>query len=576
MSTLTQPSKLGTDPFGDAEVSPGAGESIALDRDTKSLGTGQAGGAWVLKACVFATGLAGIVAEYVMSTLATYMIGDAVVQWALTISLMLFAMGVGARLSRLVQNHVLDAFAAVELVLSATCAASAAVVFVLSAWVDSMAPVIYLLSGFIGLLIGIEIPLATRLNQVFEELKVNISSVLEKDYYGALLGGLLFAFVALPYLGLSYTPIALGAVNLGVSLLLFVRFGASFRYRRALATGFVAVTGLLVGLAVFADAIVFFGEQRRYRDRIVHHEQSQYQRIVITEWKGDHWLYLNGSQQFSTVDEELYHEPLVHPAMLLASEPKDVLVLGGGDGLAVREILQHEGVESVTVVDLDPAMTRLAQEHPILVGENEGSLSDPRVRIVNRDALRWLSDAEGVWQVAIIDLPDPKSADLARLYSVELYRLVARHLSPGGVLVTQATSPYFTRDAFLSVLATVRAAGLVALPMHNHIPTLGEWGFVIGHKSSVRAADQTDSTLGEAPEEPPEELGADRSTEQVDSLREHLLALEYDRLETEFLNRDAMVSMLHFGKGFDREVEASDHSNLAVFYYYRDGNWDVY
>ena len=562
MNTLTQPAKLGGGPFADASqdgVDPRA-----------SAETPRAGGAWVLKACVFATGLAGIVAEYVMSTLATYMIGDAVVQWALTISLMLFAMGLGARVSRFVQNHVLDAFAAVELVLSATCAASAAIVFVLSAWVDSMAPVIYLLSGFIGLLIGIEIPLATRLNQVFEELKVNISSVLEKDYYGALLGGLLFAFVALPYLGLSYTPIALGAVNLAVSLLLFVRFGSSFRYRRALASGFFAVTSLLVGLTVFADDIVFFGEQRRYRDRIIHHEQSPYQRIVITEWKGDHWLYLNGSQQFSTVDEELYHEPLVHPAMLLASRPRDVLVLGGGDGLAAREILEHDGVESVTVVDLDPAMTRLAQEHPVLVGENLGSLSDPRVRIVNQDALRWLSDAEGVWQVAIIDLPDPKSADLARLYSVELFRLVARHLSPGGVLVTQATSPYFTRNAFLSVLATVRAAGVEALPMHNHVPTLGEWGFVIGQKGTVR---------GSSDDHAQHDQSHDEARAEALELRERLLALDYDGLDTEFLNRDAMVSMLHFGKGFDAaeaNIEASDHSNLAVFYYYRDGNWDLY
>ena len=566
MSTLTQPSKLASSPFVESEI----GESAAPPRPAREAdATGASGGAWVLKACVFATGLAGIVAEYVMSTLATYMIGDAVVQWALTISLMLFAMGLGARLSRIVRSHVLDAFAAVELVLSATCAASAAVVFFLSAWIDSMAPIIYLMSGFIGLLIGIEIPLATRLNQVFEELKVNISSVLEKDYYGALLGGLLFAFVALPYLGLAYTPIALGAVNLAVSLLLFLRFGRAFRFRRALGLGFLAVIGLLTALAVFADQIVFFGEQRRYRDRIIHHEQSPYQRIVLTEWKGDHWLYLNGSQQFSTVDEELYHEPLVHPAMLLAPDVRDVLILGGGDGLAVREVLQHEGVESVTVVDLDPAMTRLAVEHPVLVEANGGSLTDPRVQIVNQDALRWLSDAAGIWQVVIIDLPDPKTADLARLYSVELYRLAARHLSPGGVLVTQATSPYFTRDAFLSVLATVRAAGLDAVPMHNHVPTLGEWGWVIARKGPARAP--LDALPASAPG-----VVAEASAEAHDRLRERLLALDFEHLETTFVNRDAMVSMLYFGKGFDKQVDASDHSNLAVFYYYRDGNWDAY
>ena len=215
----------------------------------------------VLKACIFATGLAGIVAEYVMATLASYLLGDAVLQWTLTVSLMLFAMGVGSRLSRFIRRDVLDAFVTVELLLSMVCAASATLAYGLSAWTASLAPIIYGISFAIGLLIGIEIPLATRLNQVFDELRVNISSVLEYDYYGALLGGVLFAFVALPFLGLTYTPIALGAINLVVAGVLFTRHYHRFTWRRGLKGAFAGVSLFLTALVWLADPIVLFGEQ---------------------------------------------------------------------------------------------------------------------------------------------------------------------------------------------------------------------------------------------------------------------------------------------------------------------------
>ena len=208
----------------------------------------------VLKACIFATGLAGIVAEYVMATLASYLLGDAVVQWTLTVSLMLFAMGVGSRVSRFIRGPVLDAFVVVELLLSVVCATSATLAYFLSAWTTSLAPIIYGLSFAIGLLIGIEIPLATRLNQLFDELRVNISSVLEYDYYGALLGGVLFAFVALPFLGLTYTPIAVGAVNLVVAGLLFARHRQVFAWRRILSVSFAGVSLFVIALPMATQA----------------------------------------------------------------------------------------------------------------------------------------------------------------------------------------------------------------------------------------------------------------------------------------------------------------------------------
>ena len=505
-----------------------------------------------LKACIFATGLAGIVAEYVMATLASYLLGNAVIQWTLVISLMLFAMGVGSRLSRHFTRNLLDSFIAVELVLSILCAASALLTYFLAAYLDPVGPAIYLIAFAIGLLIGLEIPLATRLNQVFEELRVNISSVMEKDYFGALLGGLIFAFVALPHLGLTYTPIALGGINFLVACILFFLYRGELRRPRLLTAACAAVPATLLLLAAFAQPVTLFSEQRHYRDKIVHQEQSRYQKIVVTRWKDHHWLYLDSAQQFSSYDEERYHEPLVHPALLLSARRSNLLFLGAGDGLAVREALKHPEVESITLVDLDPAVVRLARTHPALAPLNRGALADPRVEIIYDDAYSFLRRTDRIFDAIIVDLPDPRSLGLARLYSREFYGVARRHLTPGGVIATQATSPFFSLKSFLCILKTVRSAGFAAVPLHNHIPTMGEWGFVVG-------------------------LNVEGASPQA--VRRRLAQLDFNGIETRFLSQDAMISMLHFGKGtLDRlhEVKVSTELDPVVYGYYQDGEWDFY
>lgn len=520
-----------------------------------------------LKAAIFATGLAGIVAEYVMATLASYLLGDAVLQWTLVVSLMLFAMGVGSRVSASIGEPLLDAFITVELALSVLVAISAPLAYLLAGWMDSVGWVIYLLAFGIGFLIGLEIPLVARLNEELEELRVNISAVMERDYYGALVGGVFFAWVGLPILGLTHTPIVLGAVNLLVAIYLFVvGRGALGRPRALAAATLVAALGL-AALGVFAAPIVRFGEQSKYRDLVVHAEQSRFQRIVLTRFKDDHWLYLDGHQQLSSRDTHLYHEPLVHSPMRLAATRRSVVVVGGGDGLAVREILRYPEVERVLVLERDPAVTRLAREHPVLRALHGGALDDPRVEVVHGDAYAALLERGEIFDVAILDLPDPRDLALARLYSRPFFSLIARHLSPGGALSTQATSPFFSRKAFLSILATVRASGFAAAPMHNHIPTMGEWGFVV----AVR--------VGDAP--------STGSQIDGDDVRRRLLALDWDGWTetvgsgTRFLSDDAMQSMLHFGRGVleipgEEPIAISEESDLAVFRYYRSSDWDLF
>ncbi|MEM7351305.1 MAG: polyamine aminopropyltransferase [Acidobacteriota bacterium] len=547
-----------------------------------------------LKACVFATGLAGIVAEYTMATLASYLLGDAILNWTLIISLMLFAMGLGSRLSRALRGPLLDTFVAVELTLSVVVAASAPAAYLLSARVEATGLVIYTIACVIGLLIGLELPLVTRLNQRFEELRLNIGSVLEHDYYGALLGGVLFAWVGLPHLGLTYTPLALGAVNLVVASYLFGRYRGAFARPRTIAAGCLGAAAALIAIGALAEPIVRYGEQQKYRDRVVYQEQTRYQRIVMTRFKDHHWLYLDGHQQFSTFDQERYHEPLVHPAMALANRRQRVLIVGGGDGLALREVLKHRDVEAVTVAELDPAITRLATTHPVLRQVNGEAFADPRVEVVHRDGYGYLLDSDTIFDVVIVDLPDPRTVDLARLYSRPFYELVSRHLSPGGVLVTQATSPFFSRRAFLSILATMRAAGLEAVPYHNHVPTMGEWGWVLGQRGpasadsvpagSVPAGSVADRATVDRATVDGASAASEDATRQGEprvgsGLRARLMALDFAGIETRFLSPEAMVGMLHFGKGIVEgagELEVSDEANLAVFYYYRDSDWDLY
>ncbi len=508
----------------------------------------------LLKVALFATGCAGIVAEFVLSTLATYLLGNAIVQWTVVMSLMLFAMGLGSRLSRHFHNRLLDTFILVEFSLSVLCAVSAELAYGISAWTEYTAMAIYGQALMIGCLIGLEIPLVLRLNQAYEQLRINISEVMEKDYFGALLGGFAFAFLALPYLGLTYTPIVLGAINFLVAAVLFWGYASLVEKKSTLGICFFLTLFLLVALTLLAKPIIRFGEQQKYRDKVVYEEQTPYQKIVMTQWKDHFWLYINGQEQFSTYDEERYHEPLVHPAMALAIHPENVLVLGGGDGLAVREILKYRSVSLVTVVDIDPAMTNLATQHPVLLSVNKGAFNDGRVRVVNQDAAGFLRDDSKLYGVIIVDLPDPDTIDLMHVYSASFYRRIHRHLIAGGIMVTQAGSPYFARQAFQCILKTVESAGFSVLPYHNQIPTMGEWGWVLG----ARGEDTSPQTL-----------------------KKRIMAQTYSQVDTRFLNQDATIAMVHFGKGvldadLLEKIHVNTERNPVLHQYYLKGTWGVY
>lgn len=507
----------------------------------------------LIKLALFATGLSGIVAEYTLATLATYFVGDSVFQWTLVVSLMMFSMGLGSRLSRYFSGDLLKIFVGVEFALSLIVGFSSMLVYVLSAYTASIALVIYGLSMCVGLLIGMEIPLAVRINDEFESLRVNISGAMENDYYGSLLGGLFFAFIGLPYWGLTYTPFFLASINFLVAILLFVVLSPQLKQqKRLLSIGFFVFILIISGV-IIAKPVVLWGEQLKYKDKVIFQKQTPYQKIVITQWKNDYWLYINGNQQLCSYDEIMYHEPLVHPIMQLVSAAQNVLVLGGGDGCAVREILKYPDVKHICLVDIDSAMTNLGKNNPILYALNKGAFHNPKVEIINQDAFVWLENSKQTWDVIIIDLPDPKTVELSRLYSREFYQICQHHLPKIGAIITQAGSPYYASAAFLCINASMQSAGFSTALMHNQVLTFGEWGWVIGAK-------------GINPNK---------------SLKDILLELQFTNINTTWINNEAMHLMLSFGKQLyvnqnTDSVEINTIQNPALQRYYLKGNWDLY
>jgi spermidine synthase len=422
---------------------------------------------------------AGLVYELVAAAAASYLLGDSITQFSTVIGAYLFAMGVGSFLSRWVQRGVAARFVQVEILVGLTGGWAATVLFVAFGQTAHFRAVLYGVVGVVGVLVGLEIPLLLRLLRgrlVFREL---VAQVLSLDYVGALAASILFPLLLVPRLGLIRTSLVVGLANAAVGLWstwIFRRDLAAVGPLRAL--GVVALVGLGAGV-VTADRITAWSEDRLYSDEIILARTTPYQRIVLTRWSDDLRLFLNGHLQFSSRDEYRYHEALVHPALAAHPAPRRVLVLGGGDGLAVREILRYPAVQSVTLVDLDSEVTRLFTDNPLLAGLNGGALRDPRVRIVNADAFVWLTSVRDAFDVVVADFPDPHNYSLGKLYSRSFYRTLRSRLAPGGVTVVQATSPMFARRSFWCIAETMRSAGLVSRPYHVYVPSFGEWGFVL-------------------------------------------------------------------------------------------------
>ena len=408
---------------------------------------------------------------------------------------------------------------------------------------------IYSLAMAIGGLVGMEIPLVMRINQQYEPLKINISNVMEKDYYGSLIGGIFFAFIGLPFLGLTYTPFILGTLNFLVACLLYWRLKSHLQSNSLLVLMAILIFIVLIGGASTAQKVVDFGEQKRYVDKVIFQKQTPYQNIVLTQWKDDYWLYLNGNTQLSSLDEWLYHEPMVHPAMQLYKGAQDILILGGGDGCLAREILKYPDLKTITLVDLDPYMTALGQQHHILKKMNKNALNHSKVKIINADAFTFLERDKHLYDLIFADFPDPKTITISRLFSLEFYKLARRQLRPQGLIVTQAGSPYYATKAFFCIQKTMQTAGFATLPLHNQVLTLGEWGWIIGSKNL-----------------------------KYPELKRQIRQIDFQNIATRWLTREALQGLSSFGKPLADTTNLSINTlhNPILQNYYRQGNWAIY
>ncbi len=436
---------------------------------------------------VFVVAACGLVYELIAGALASYLLGDSVLQFSTIIGCYLFAMGIGSYLSRYIDEHLYEHFIRIELLVGLIGGLMPIALFLLHTWAPAPFRVaLYALVTIIGILVGLEIPLVMRILRRNYALKDLVSQVLTFDYLGALAVSVAFPLLLVPHLGLIRTGLLFGSMNAAVALWALWVFRRDVRFRKSLIAWSLAVLAVLAAGFAGADVITRFGEDRLYGRRIVFAETSDYQRIVLTESAGTTRLYLNGNLQFSSRDEYRYHESLVHPVMLAQGAPRKVLVLGGGDGMAVREILKFASVEQVTLVDLDPRMTRLFSERESLVLLNQGALKSPKVKVVNADAFRWLESNTEVFDVVVVDLPDPTNYSIGKLYTTAFYSLLDRSLAATGFAVVQTTSPLYARKSFWTVVTTIEATGLTATPYHALVPSFGDWGYVVAHRRPWR------------------------------------------------------------------------------------------
>jgi spermidine synthase len=422
----------------------------------------------------------GLIYELIAGALASYLLGDSVLQFSTIIGSYLFAMGVGSWLSRYIVRALVSRFITIELLVGLVGGFSAAGLSLAFAYAGNFRVLLYGTVLLVGILVGLEIPLLMRILKERYELRELVANVLTFDYLGALAAALVFPLWLVPKLGLVRGALVFGLVNAAVALWstwLFRTHLKRVAWQRASCVLVLLVLGAGVGAA---DWITNTADASLYADEVILARTTPYQRLVVTRWKDDFRLYLNAHLQFSSKDEYRYHEALVHAGLSSRPGARQALVLGGGDGLAVRELLKYPGLEQITLVDLDPEMTRQFSSHPLLSRLNGGALNDPRVKIENADAFPWLDRTGRQFDFIVADFPDPSNYSVGKLYTTAFYRLLKRRLSAGGLVVVQSTSPMFARQSYWCIASTMEAAGLRVYPYHVYVPSFGEWGFVLG------------------------------------------------------------------------------------------------
>jgi spermidine synthase len=419
----------------------------------------------------------------------------------------------------------------------------------------------YLLAAILGFLIGMEIPFIARIREDLysKRLLNNVGTVYGIDYIGGGIGAVIWILVCLNQ------PIIISAAATALLNLILGAVFISVYWKKIKLVSCLIVLKLIIAVALIA--VLYKGEQwvnsmnsMLYKDKVVYSKNTHFQNLVITERKLKNIehnilnLYINGRLQFSSADEKIYHSFLVTPAMLASASNDNVLIVGGGDGLALREVLKYQP-NTVTLVDLDPEMVRLFQGlsssskdwlKSSLIELNNNSLNDPRVTAVHQDAFLFVDQlvSQGErFNTIIVDLPDPSHPDLNKLYSDYFYSQLSHLLNGDGALVIQSTSPYHTKKAFQSIGLTAKETGMIVNQYHANIPSFGEWGWTI-------------------------------ATKRGESGFQRLSAIDDADIHSDILTKELMLSAFSFPKKyFDTvsEIEINRLNSPILYTYHSDG-----
>ena len=517
----------------------------------------------LLAFCMFTTGASGLVNEYVLATITTYILGNSIEQFSIVIACMMLMMGVsGFVQSKMSDDNLLQKFIAVEVLMALLGGFAPLAIYSAYGYLENHFQFVhYFFVLSVGFLIGFEIPLVMRIiEQNKINLRVNLTLVYGMDYVGAFIGALIWVHYLLKNYPLTEISFIVAGFNFIVAILTIIYFMTRKIISRPLVhcvALLVTAVALIWGFMSNRD-ISNLLEQRFYDDPIIYKETTRYQHLVITHSKttDDTRLYINGNTQFSSLDEERYHDFLVHPLMAAAPNAKNILVLGGGDGLALRELNKYRSIESVTLVDLDPDMVKISSTHPRLREINNDAFRNAKVIVepasvtepgshsglflyegtatvddseyvaslvvYNIDADQFLRQKPNQqWDAVVIDLPDPSSIELSKLYSKQFYQMLRLYLTDDAVISIQSTSPYHAKEAYLSIGATMRAAGFNALPYRQNIPSFGDWGYYLAWVGNKTEAE----------------------------VKASLSRLEGFEVETSFITPELLAASFSFGKG---------------------------
>ena len=485
---------------------------------------------------IFVVSSCSLAYELLLGTAASNITGNSVLAFSLSIGLYLAGLGTGAFCSQWVKNKILhEFFVWTETVLALVGGICVATLYLSLVFTPYFQFVQIFLTFLVGLISGLEIPVLTRILNINNhksgdnkntttssdfELKGILANVLSFDYLGGLLASVLFPLILLPYFGLVKLNFLIGLLNLCMATLGLYLFWSQIKNKIIHIFSISIIFILLLSATFWSSSIYNFIENGLYRDPIVYSTQSQFGRIVVTKKGNDTRLYLNGGIQFSSQDEYRYHESLVMPALLLSSQKPtklNVAVFGGGDGLAVTQILKFSSfLEKVSLVDIDPKMTDLAKNSELFKNLNQNSLNSDQVQIYNRDAWAWLQEQpRNSLDLIISDLPDPDDSAIAKLYSQEFFKFASLALKADGVLVTQSSSPYTTPKVFWAENKTLSSVFPQVIPYQAYVPSFGQWGFHITSKQAKEQSDILKSLYSYQPEK--EQLAILNSNQYIDT-----------------------------------------------------------